>query len=173
MQLCFRGADGHAGQLRNLGVPVALDVVQHQHRAGPLREPRDGPLEVGLQRTRDVAGTDRRALHVLVHGRLVAHAPYPDAAVAERDIHRQAVQPGSEAAVAAELRQLAPGPDEGLLQEVLGQRRITAAQSPAERVDAVAMRAIQPLEGRRITLAGPLDPNGLVVLCARPFGLPR
>ena len=82
------------------------------------------------------------------------------------DVHGDPMEPGAEAAVSTERRQLLPRPDERVLRQLLGERAI-AGHPHAEGVDAPDVRPIEPLERapiaagpeRRIARLGPLLRN--------------
>ena len=74
-------------------MPVALDVVQHENRAGARRQPGHGSLEVDVVirggRTDGVVDP-----HDLVDLRLLLAAPTVGAALGEHQVDGDASQPG-------------------------------------------------------------------------------
>jgi len=64
------------------------------------------------------------------------------------NVHGEAVQPGRERRLAAELAEFLPGPDENVLRHLVG---LVRAQHPAsEAVDLRDVCPVEPLEGGRI-----------------------
>ena len=70
--------------------------------------------------------------------------------------HEQLLEPGSEAFRLAQVAQVAPCADEGLLDGILGELGIPEHR-PGRAVEAVDLRADEQLEGAGVALAGSVD----------------
>jgi len=87
----------------------------------------------------DFVGPTSTDVHVLHNG----------SSLFDDDVHGQAVQPGAERRFAAELSQLLPGAHEDVLRHLV--RFVVAEHAPGKVMDAVDVRAIEPLEGRGVS----------------------
>src|SRR5205807_552218 len=145
-QLRLRGPHGDPRQLGDLGLPISLDIVQHEDLARPGRQRRDGPLEIeGEPRVR-LPRAPRPLQRSRVLGREHPLRPAARRAAAhEYDVDRQAVQPRSERALAAKAPEPLPRPHEGILRELLGLARV-GGEAQAQRVHAPHVLAVERLE---------------------------
>ena len=143
MQLCFRRTYGHAQLVADLFVSPAFDIVQHQYRAGTRRQQSDGALELialgGAERC--LAGIGQ--LLVIDHAyRIRAACTY----IHQCDIDGKPVQPGTEGAFVAEIRQLLPGAHESVLGQIFRSGVVIAGQPKNRAMHAAYVQVIQPLE---------------------------
>ena len=146
VQLPFRRPGGDLEHHRNLAVLVTLDVVQHEDFSRAGRQPGDGALEVDLE-----IRASRSHREPVERLRAVRH---PLALDRERSppldhhVDREAMEPGRERRLAAELTQFLPGPHEDVLRDLVGLLR---AEHPAgQAVDPADVGPVEPLEGRPV-----------------------
>src|SRR2546429_1570418 len=145
-QLRLRGPHGDPRQLGDFGVPISLDIVQHEDLARPGRQRRDGPLEIEREPRVRLPRAPRPLQRARVLGREHPLRPAARRAAAhEYDVDRQAVQPRSERALAAKAPEPLPRPHEGILRELLGLARV-GGESQAQRVHAPHVLAVERLE---------------------------
>ena len=147
MQLCLGRAYRDAEHVARLFVAVAVNGVQHEYVPRALGKPVYGVGQV--TQIAAVADRCRRGGHlgrdldaVLFALRLADPAQY--------GVHRDAVHPGAERAVAAKPAELFPGLDEGFLRTVLGLADV-ARHAQAKAVDAVDVRPVKRLESPGVT----------------------
>ena len=154
-------------QRPDLLVGAALDVVEDEDRAcaGRQRRERLREIEALLRRGRPRRGLERDRVLGRHDPRV---APAPRAALRERHVHGQRVEPRGEGALAAEGPELAPGADEHLLRQLLGERRVARhPQTQGEHLPLVL--AIEALEGEQVPGLGglhqpPLDDPAILVV---------
>src|ERR1041385_3403592 len=159
-QLGLRRTGGDAEQPRDLLVAIALDVVQHEDHPRAVRQLRDGLLEIHVVVAPRGPGLD--ALQYLVVADEPVALDRERGALAQDEVHGQAVEPGGEARLAAERVQLLPRAHEHVLGE-LG-RLLVAHHAPRERVDAVDVLLVQAAKGLRVTTRGQRRVTGLKAL---------
>ena len=87
----------------------------------------------------------REAVHVLDGVVVPVAVPALDLPVVQHHVHRQAVQPGAERALTAELRELVPCTHEDVLCQLLGAAPV-GDHACAQGKDAVDMCAVDPFE---------------------------
>ena len=150
MQLRLRGSRRHAENAADLLVLVAFDVVQHEHRAGAVRQLLDGRLQVHAQ----VQVLRARRVRNLEHWLAVGEEPF--AGGAERPeplddhVHRQAVEPRRKRRLTAKQGELLPRADKDVLRQLVG---CVGAGHPSRQIeDARHMSPVYPFESRRIPL---------------------
>ena len=116
MELRLRRSHCNVHVIRDLLVPVAFHVVQHEHHAGLFRQVGDGALEVDALAGGVAPATAHRldqlehvgAAFVLRSIPLLSHAH-------QHLIHRQPVQPRREHRFGLQERELFPRVDEHIL----------------------------------------------------------
>ncbi len=121
----------------------------------------------GLQRTLDVAPQafdGARIVRGAVRGFRVGFAPFqrqPGAAnVLEEAGQRNPMQPGGESCIAAEIVQVQPGLHEGLLREIVGERRVALREPAQLQPHARLVRAHEMRERAAVALARACEPVG-------------
>src|SRR5439155_7171615 len=160
VQLGLGRSRGDAEEPRDLLVPVAFDVVQHEHHPRPLRQARNPLLEIHA-----VLAPARARLDPLQHF-VVSQEPgalgRERGPLAEDEVHRQAVEPCGEARLAAERVQLLPRAHE----HVLGQLRgaVEAHHPAGQRVHPVHVLLVQAAKGLRVSTRGQRCVTGLKAL---------
>jgi hypothetical protein len=135
-----------------------LDVVQHERRAAPHRQPGDRPFEVDAADGRGYDGLlGHRFERPLFIKRLgpARHPRLPTSQEVEALIHRKPVQPGAETRLAAETAEFPMGLQERFLQQVLGILR-RPRHAKRQREKAPGVRAVQLLECSYVATCAPL-----------------
>ncbi len=127
---------------------IPFHVVQHEHFSGPWRQTRYGALDLGIQEQPFVASRSRLHCVLVVDVPLLTQPePLP---VLQDDIDRQLVEPRAKSCLTPKRAKLVPGPQEDVLEHVVG--FATAEHPPGEAIDPSNVRPVQPFEGRRISL---------------------
>jgi hypothetical protein len=83
------------------------------------------------------------------------------------------MQPGKKAAFTPETVQLLPGPHKRLLQKILRQSTVTAAQAPDQTVYPVAVALIKLLECQHIPAPGQINQLQILIAIVDWFFFPR
>src|SRR6266550_103683 len=132
MQLRLGSAGCDSQHYPYLLVLISLHVVQHEHLPCAVWEPGDRVLEVERQLDPRVAagGTLEGVLPIVEALLLRAEGRAPG----QDDVDREPVQPGPERRLAAERRELVPGPHEHVLGDLVG--RVGTDHAPGETMDA-------------------------------------
>jgi len=157
MQLRFRRSRCHAEHLGDFFVLIAFDVVKNEHSPRSCGQPANCFLEIEkvarCQRRSDNSGMRVHSSSVIV----ILFEPRTAATFAlssiEHDVHRQAMKPGAERALAAKELQLLPRPNEDVLRELFGAAAVARHPSAEgeDSIDVVAVEAFEstPVSSRR------------------------
>jgi hypothetical protein len=154
VQVGLGGSDRHAGDFSDFSVPISLDIVQNEDRARAGGQGCDRSLEI----EREVAGLPLGAEPFgvnIVEWKLAPTSSSVHAVIRHDDIHRQPVKPRRQRASPAKQVKLSPGPNEGLLGELLGEVRVSG-EAPTQRVDPPNLLSVDLLESPSIAILGAL-----------------
>jgi hypothetical protein len=145
MEVRARRTFGDAGELGDLVMTVALDVVQNENGASPLRQTRERPFKIDAT---FIHGFARRGLEHLVvaRGGDPTRATELRTALGEHDIDGNVPKPGRERTLPSKAREPLPSADEHVLGELFGMHRV-GGETNAERVDAADVVSVKTLEG--------------------------
>ena len=157
MELGFAGSFGEAGELGDLAVAMAFDIVQYEDGTGTGWQTGDGPFEI----EGETGG--RAMLHpVKILAGPDGHHPIASSALGaptfEDHIGGQAVEPGAEGAIAPKRGELAPGPDKGFLGQLVG-LCFVAREPQTEGVDPPDTATVDRFEGLVVAGLGAADPT--------------
>ena len=162
VNLRFRGALADAEDGRDLRGAGILRRRGGRTPRAPLRQPRDGSLEVEPLDSAVSHRSGSRHRLLIEHRRRAARPGLAALQVIETPVHRQAIQPGSDRGVAAKFRELSIGQQKDFLQQIL---RVGpgAAHPPREVEQPRRMLPIELLESWHISFghSARLDEVGL------------
>ena len=94
----------------------SFSIVEDERRARPLRQPRDGPVEIDPLYSAVADEPWPRHRFFIERSRRAARARLPTLEVIETPVHRQAIEPGSDRGVTAKFRELSIGQQKDFLQ---------------------------------------------------------